>query len=161
MENRRLFKHELIEITIPKSSTLSKFYLPDLPNLRNVHLFGLESYTNAQLPKSIISGNNVIPMAILQSAFITLQSYNGKNFCYQLPLLDLKFLSNPAGGENQQLSPIVFVGQKINYPKSYIEIADTSLISAVENQVILLGNIYCEIKSIEEQDKKAEFLNRS
>jgi hypothetical protein len=158
---KRLFKHELIEVVIPVSSTSSKFYLPDLPNLRNVHLWNLATYSFLNTPKSIISGLPVIPMALLRSCFLTLQTYNGKNFCYQVPLIEFLTLSNIVVGQDNNYQPITFAGQKINYPKSYIEIADTTLISTTESQVILLGDIYSEIKEIAKKDAEANFRNQS
>lgn len=164
MKRDILYKHELVEVIIPAGSTLSKYYLPDLPNLRNVHLWNIEVFSSDEIPKSIISGNAVISPSLMKSAFLTLQSYNGKNFVYQRPFPLFKYIQNIfaiAANSLTEFYPRSFVGQKVNYPKSYVEIADTSLISGVAAQCILLSVEYSDIAAIEAKDRTAEFGNQS
>jgi hypothetical protein len=163
MKRDQLFKHELVEVVIPAGSTASRYYLPDLPNLRNVHIWNIETYTNLEVPKSIISGNNVIASDLFRSCFLSLQTYNGKNFLYQRPILTFKTIQTT--GDSAILTCEFynksFVGQKVNYPKSYIEIANPALISSNENQSILLSVEYSDIAAIEANDRKANFRNQS
>jgi len=164
MKRDILYKHELVEVNVPAGSTNSKFYLPDLPNIRNVHLWNIELYTGQDVPKSIISGNNVVPFPLFRSLFLTLQSYNGKNFVYQRPAPTFKYTQNILAAAADSLTefyPRAFAGQKVNWPKSYIEVADVSLISGVEAQTILISIEYSEVESIARKDKQASFRNQS
>ena len=156
---RKLNKSELIEIIIPKGSTTSKFQLPDIPNLRNVHLTNIEIYTEHIIPKSILSGNALISEALMKSCFLTLQAYNGKNFMWQKPFF--AFVNMFDGVSFFTWFPTMFVGQKVNYPKSYFEIADIALIPADVDTSVLIDISYCEVAAVANKDKKAGFRNQS
>jgi len=156
---RKLVKSEVIEIVIPKGSTGSKIQLPDIPNLRNVHLINIETYYQESMPKSPVSSNNVIPFALARVIFLTLQSYNGKNFMWQRWLIS--FVNAFNGGLIFSWFPIMFVGQKVNFPKSYIEIMDITQISATEDQALLLDITYSETAAKEAKDKESNFSNQS
>ena len=121
---RKVVRHEMVSVLIPANSTLSRFNIPDLPNLRNVHLLGLQVYTTNEITKDIISQNNVCNhIAVLHNSFITLVNYGGKEFLKQAPSI----LFNTSSANDQtstnwfETNPIGFVGQKANYPKSFIE----------------------------------------
>jgi len=133
---KKLIRHELVEITIPAGSTLTRFQFPDIPNLRNSHLWALQVYygpidnvtppdpaVNQLITKGIQTGLNVISNVKLRSCFITFVNYGGKEFLKQAPALNFQTqFAGPTG-------PIVpmewdtktFVGQKVSYPKSYLE----------------------------------------
>jgi hypothetical protein len=121
---QRIIRHELVSVLIPANSTQTRFLIPDLPNLRNVHLFGLQVYTNTQVTKDIQTQNGVLAVnAVLHTSFITFVNYGGKEFLKQAP--SIMFSTSVANlntstnwFENNSKS---FVGQKVNYPKSYIE----------------------------------------
>lgn len=131
---KRIIRHEFIEIQIPKGSTQTRFNFPDIPNLRNSHLFGLQIYNSNEVEKSILSGNDV--NANEQKGFITFVNYGGKEFLKQCPAVVFDTLFNKQFCEQDFKS---FVGQKVSYPKSYVEFAtapsdpakDTSLIFSV------------------------------
>lgn len=122
---KKIIRHELVSIAIPANSTLSRFNIPDLPNLRNVHTFGIQVYTDEITTRDIISQNQVVnSTAVLRNSFITLVNYGGKEFLKQAPatifqtivLNDTNMVKNEYEQDFKQL-----IGQKINYPKSFVE----------------------------------------
>jgi len=52
---QKIIRHELVEILIPAGSTLTRFQFPDIPNLRNSHIWGFQVYTRDEVTNSIIS----------------------------------------------------------------------------------------------------------
>lgn len=125
---QKIIRHELVEIVIPKGSTLTRYVIPDLPNLRNVHIFGLQVYDNHTVAKGIQTQLDVLPInTVLRNSFITLVNYGGKEFLKQAPATMFQTIfSQDIGGAPPTLNQLEwntknFVGQKVNYPKSYIE----------------------------------------
>lgn len=152
-------RSELIEVVIPMNNgqPKTKIQLPDNQNLRNSHLMGIETYTDELIPLSIVTKAPVVPVALMQSIFLTLQDYNGVNFASQDPILDYVNMAFITGGTPYSNFPIKFAGQKVNYPKSYIEIADSTLISTDTNQVVLFKIYYRYFEAVERQMQKANF----
>ena len=126
---QKIIRHELVSVAIPANSTLSRFVIPDLPNLREVLTFGLQVYNSDQVTKDIVSGNAVLSSAtVLNTAFFTFVNYGGKEFLKQAPAQmfnTLQNLYNPGligGGTNYtELNTKTLIGQKISFPKSFIE----------------------------------------
>ena len=155
---KRVIKHELVEVIIPKGSNATRFQLPDLQNLRNVQTWGIQaSYgglSNPIVPFSIISGRKVLPKASFQLSFITFENYGGREFDKQAPLVQYQTIENnmvsiPVG-ENvftdcsiQEKDFKNFVGQKINFPKSYIDTIG-KISSDLEDLVFLLSVYYTD-----------------
>ena len=120
----RQIRHELVEIIIPAASTLTRFQFPDIPNLRNSHLWGLQVYTRSQVTTSIISGNSLPTQTQVQhNSFVTLVNYGGKEFSKQVPAIIYNTLSFDDSTSTNvfNYNPNNFVGQKVNWPKSYLE----------------------------------------
>jgi hypothetical protein len=152
-------KEELIEVVIPANvagTPKTKIQLPDNQNLRNTHIMGIEFFHFADMPTNIITKGTIIPEALLKSIFLTLQTYNGKNIISQKPAITLH--TNSVVSER---SPSVFNSQKVNYPKSYIEIADSSLISTTVSEVVPMLIYYREFEKVEKDDRRANFKNQS
>jgi len=129
---QKIIRHELVEIPIPAGSTLTRFLIPDLPNLRNVHIFGLQVYFGntldaagttqaAFIPKGIQTQNNLVTWNVVQTAFMTLVNYGGKEFLKQAPAPIFTTNNQLILTQTNELNFKNFVGQKVNYPKSYIE----------------------------------------
>ena len=135
---QKIIRHELVEITIPAGSTATKYLIPDLPNLRNVHIFGLQVYTKSDTTTGI---QTQLPLTdvqpTLRTAFFTLVNYGGKEFLKQAPahIFHSSFNQNIGGGDpvlNQfEWNSKNFVGQRVNYPKSYIEFSTPPAIAGV------------------------------
>lgn len=146
---------QLIEIKIPKNTVgtvKTKIQFPDEQNLRESHLMGIETFHYADFPQSIVTKQTVVSEDVLKSIFITLQDYNGYNFDLQSPAIT--YHTNGTVREN---SPSVFVGQKMNYPKSYIEIADVSKLSTEEDQVLPVRVYYRLSDAREKELRQASF----
>ena len=91
---QRIIRHELVNILIPTGSTQTRFLIPDLPNLRNVHLFGLQVYTTEQVTRDINTQNLVLGHnAVLHNSFITFVNYGGKEFLKQAPSIMFNTIS--------------------------------------------------------------------
>jgi len=121
---KKIVRHELVSINIPANSTLSRFNIPDLPNLRNVHTYGIQVYTDLQITKDIISQNNVCnAAAVLNTSFITLVNYGGKEFLKQAPATMFQtIVDNALQDKNQYEQDFKgLIGQRCNYPKSFVE----------------------------------------
>jgi hypothetical protein len=122
---KKIIRHELVSIAIPANSTLSRFNIPDLPNLRNVHTFGIQVYTDEITTRDIISQNPVVnSTAVLRNSFITLVNYGGKEFLKQAPatIFQTIVLNNTIDVKNEYEQDFKqLIGQKINYPKSFVE----------------------------------------
>ena len=69
--------YEFLEIVIPASSTGTRFYAPDQPQLRFTSLLNLVCYTTDTISNSILSGNPLLSIANLQKTFLVLY-YNDK-----------------------------------------------------------------------------------
>lgn len=159
---RKIVKSELIEVIIPANANgkpKTKIQLPDNQNLRFSKLMGIRTYPGEIVPMSIQTKQTVVDEAFIQSTFLTLQMYNGKNFEWQAPMVD--FLQNGNGNGIGLVFPDGYNDQKVNWPKSYIEIADPTVISTTETQVLLLRIFYKELDAVEKKDSKAAFHKRS
>lgn len=147
---KRIVKHELFEVIVPAGSTATRFQLPDLQNLRNVSLWGVQIYYDAIVPYSIISGAAVINKQDAQYSFLTLENYAGRQFLNKSPYLMFQTIeNNMAATQNdsateQEKDFKNFVGQKVNWPKSYIDtvtpIADKSI-----DKVFLVSVYYTDL----------------
>ena len=152
-----IVKHEFAQINVPKGATNNRFYFPELPNLRDVHLLNLEIPSVDYLPKTPDNKAN-INNALFQTTFLTLVSYDGKEFCHQIPIQHLIYQSASGTGIDTLLKQ--FSGQKVNWTKSYVEFADNTLISAVAEEAVIFSIYYAETRKIDAKDKTA-FNNKS
>jgi hypothetical protein len=159
--SQKIIRHEWIEIPVLAGSTLTRFNFPDLPNLRNVLLFGLKCYNSTQLNASI---NNQLPLLsqvnVLFKSYITLVNYGGKEFLKQAPLqmFNTNF-DNDSGSTNQlENYPKYFAGQRVNWPKSYIQL--TSGAGNVNDQTFALSVYYSMPFAQEKQEDNYSFANK-
>lgn len=159
--SKKIIRHELVEIIIPKASTLTRFQFPDVPNLRNSHIFGCQVYTVDELTKSPISGNGLLSHTnVLHNSFITWVNYSGKEFSKQTPSIVFNTLSanlNTSSNwfENDFKS---YIGQKINYPKSYVEFATAP--ADPTNDKSFLVSIYYSLPEAEEKRESGYSFSR-
>lgn len=153
---KQIIRHELVEITIPANSSLTRYQFPDIPNLRNSMIWGLQVYTIDEISNSPISQQAILPhTAVLHQSFITLVNYGGKEFLKQAPSILFNTLSfNLQTSTNAYETDIKsFVGQKVNYPKSYIEFITTP--AAATNKSYLVSVYYS--LPIEEEKKESGY----
>ena len=148
---KRVVKHELIEVIVPAGSTATRFQLPDAQNLRNVQTWGIQIYYDLLVPFSIINGNPTITKADSLLSFITLENYAGRQFDKQSPINKYQTIEHnmtevagvPATIQEKDFK--CFVGQKINFPKSYIDTV-TPIANALggANKVFLISVYYTD-----------------
>jgi hypothetical protein len=145
---KKVVKHELIEIIVPAGSTATRFQLPDAQNLREVSTYGIQAYYTEIIPNSIISGYKLIEKLVFTNAYITFENYAGREFIKQAPLPQFQTIeNNMVDGDNpasiQEKDFKNLIGQKINFPKSYIE-TPFPIASATANTVFLLSVYYTD-----------------
>ena len=149
-----VWKHEFVYITIPSGSAPSRVNFPDVQNIRNVHLVNLETYTKDTLP---VNPNNteLITEKDMSTMYLTLQLYNGKEFVHQVPLQRVRIQQGVNSNSPYYMPTKNWIGQKVNWPKSYIDIIGLS--SAEADRVIVFSVWYADVKSIEANDQNYEF----
>ena len=150
--SKKIIRHELVEITIPAGSTLTRFNFPDLPNLRNVLLFGYQVYTVDAVNSSIISGNVVLPhTAVLHRSYTTFVNYGGKEFLKQAPNIMFNTLNqNLNTGTNwTETDTKAFVGQRVNWPSSYLQFTAAPADPTVTK--VFLCSVYYSLPPAQEQ----------
>ena len=163
--SKKIIRHELVEVIIPAGSSLTRFPFPDIPNLRNSHLWGLQVYPKNVIDKGIQTGIPLLDLfVVLKTSFITLCNYGGKEFLKQAPstLFQTQFVQDISGAPptvNQLEFTDVksFVGQKVSWPKSYIDFTappGTSVTPPID-QVFMIS-IYYSLP-IKEEEKESGF----
>jgi hypothetical protein len=112
--------YEFIEVVVPQSSTGTRFYFPDQPQLRFVSLLNLVCYTTDTITNSVLSGNALLSTANLKNSYLVLY-YNDRESVNRIPVLELnRVVSNSATAAfSFDITP--FAGQKIIWAKSYIQ----------------------------------------
>ena len=134
--------YEFIEVVVPQSSTATRFYFPDQPQLRFVSLLNLVCYTPNVVSNSILSGNALLSVANLQKTYLVLY-YNDKESVNRIPILELnRIASNSSTADPYAFAITPFAGQQIIWAKSYIQTptAYSSISSA--NFSVCLGVYY-------------------
>jgi len=120
---KKILNHELCEIAIPANTTAARFNFPDMPNLKDTKLFGLQVYTITQLPLSPLSGNALPTVVqVLNNSFITLVDYKGFEFLKQCPAVVFNTLAFDVSTSTniRENNAKLFNGQMVNWTKSYI-----------------------------------------
>ena len=112
--------YEFLEIVIPASSTGTRFYAPDQPQLRFTSLLNLVCYTTDTISNSILSGNPLLSIANLQKTFLVLY-YNDKESVSKIPVLELNRVVSNAATAAFSFDITPFAGQQIIWAKSYIQ----------------------------------------
>jgi hypothetical protein len=161
---KKIIRHEMVSVLIPANSSLTKFLIPDLPNLREVLTFGLQVYTQEEVAVDIISRNPVLPHTpVLHNSFMTFVNYGGKEFLKQAPSIMFNTLQQANGtltGTNwNEMDFKSLIGQKINFPKSYIEF---SVPPATGVDQAFIFSVYYSLPLLQEKkDSGYSFGNRS
>lgn len=133
--------YEFLEIVIPASSTGTRFYAPDQPQLRFTSLLNLVCYTTDTISNSILSGNPLLSIANLQKTFLVLY-YNDKESVSRIPVLELnRVVSNSATAAfSFDITP--FAGQQIIWAKSYIQTPTAYSSISASNFSVCFGVYY-------------------
>ena len=116
----RIERFEAVEIAVPSGSTLTRFYYPDIPNLRNAKITAIQFYTAGTITATPLTGSTPVTTADLKKSTLTL--YEGDlQLIYNIPMLNFNSIVNSAA------DPYVFElpainGMSISWVKSYVSV---------------------------------------
>jgi hypothetical protein len=115
--NIQITNAEYVEVLIPSGSTKQSIFFPDLPNLRNRPIVGIEAYAATEQATSN-SGQTVQALSDLPNASVTLY-YDGGEYIV-VPILSLRRVGN--NGANTAFFGDIpnLAGQNIVWTKSYV-----------------------------------------
>jgi hypothetical protein len=111
-------RFESIEIVIPIGSSLTRYYFPDLPNLRNALIDRLVIFPNTAISPSVLTGGYTATYFAIQRTSITLYA-GDQQLIYNCPLSSLINIAVNTSDVYYNL-PLEFNGQVISWTKSYI-----------------------------------------
>ena len=116
----RIERFEAVEIPVPSGSTLTRFYFPDLPNLRNAKISAIQIYTAGTITATPLTGSTPVTTADLKKSFLTL--YQGDlQLVYNVPLISLNNIVNSAADPYVFELPAVN-GITVSWVKSYVNL---------------------------------------
>ena len=117
----RIERFEAVEISVPSGSTLTRFYFPDLPNLRNAKISAIQVYTAGSITATPLTGSTPVTTADLKKSFLTL--YQGdQQLIYSLPLISLNNMVTGATPDPYTFELPAINGLTISWTKSYISL---------------------------------------
>jgi hypothetical protein len=126
---------EYVEVPIPTGNTKTQIYFPDLPNLRNRPIFGIECFTS-NIQGVTNSGATVQDYAQILNSTITLY-YDGGEFIV-VPIMSLVRINHGAAAHLYYDIPHL-AGQNVVWTKSYVTM--TGAIGAYAAKTFLF-NVY-------------------
>ena len=130
-------RFESVEVLIPTSSTNTRYYLPNLPNLSGALISAIQVYTPGTLSASPNTGSTLVTEADLKKSFIPL--YSGDlQLIYNAPLLAFSNIINSATNPYTNSLPDIN-NMIISWTKSFISLASAP---ATTNCVYALGVYY-------------------
>jgi hypothetical protein len=134
--NIQITNAEYVEVLIPTGNTKQSIFFPDLPNLRNRPITGIEAYSYVEQSVSN-SGNQVQDLSSLPYASVTLY-YDGGEYIV-VPILSLRRVGN--NGANTAFFGDIpnLAGQNIVWTKSYVSM--NSSVNSFANKSFLF-NVY-------------------
>jgi len=116
----RIERFEAIEVAVPSGSTLTRFQFPDVPQLRNAKISGIQVFTAGSITATPLTGSTPVTTADLKKSFLTL--YQGDlQLIYSLPLISLNSMVNSAADPYTFELPAIN-GLTISWTKSYISL---------------------------------------
>ena len=116
----RIERFEAVEISVPSGSTLTRFYFPDLPNLRNAKISAIQVYTAGSITATPLTGSTPVTTADLKKSFLTL--YQGDlQLVYNVPMIFLNNIVNSAADPYTFELPAVN-GITVSWVKSYVNL---------------------------------------
>ena len=116
----KLERFESVEIAVPSSSTLTRFYFPDLPNLRNAKVTAIQVYTAGSITATPLTGSTPVTTADMKKSFLTL--YQGDlQLIYNMPMVGLNSIVNSAT-DPYRFQPPILEDITISWVKSYVSL---------------------------------------
>lgn len=157
-QTKTLIKDESLFIVVPLGFTGGQLNFPDDQYIRNKKLMSMElipdlGSNQLGVPQSrYTDGNFLANMNLLKDCYITLESYSGVQFIRKRPVFSLlnQVISNTLGSGSVS-SPPEFIGQRVNWPKSYIEFP--SIAATGQQEYVLFQVCFTELdkKTIQKQ----------
>jgi hypothetical protein len=84
----RIKRFEAVEINVPNGSTLTRYYFPDLPQLRQAKIEAIQVYVAGAISATPLTGSTPVTVADAKKSFLTL--YQGDlQLIYNIPILGL------------------------------------------------------------------------
>ena len=115
----RIERFEAVEIAVPSGSTLTRFYFPDLPNLRNAKITAIQVYTAGTITATPLTGSTPVTTADLKKSFLTL--YEGDlQLVYNVPMLNFNNMVTGATPDPYTFELPAINGITISWVKSYV-----------------------------------------
>lgn len=113
----QILNAEYVEVAIPTANTKQQIYFPDLPNLRNRPIMGIEAYSAAE-QATTTAGSTVQALSDLPNATVTLY-YDGGEYIV-VPVLSIRRVGN--NGSNTAFFADIpnLAGQNVVWTKSYV-----------------------------------------
>jgi len=116
----KVTRFESVEVQVSSGSVLTRFNLPDLPNLRNALIDRIVFYTPGTITATPLTGSTPVTIADMKKSFLTL--YEGDlQLIYQIPILEFNNIVNSATDPYQN-DPLDINGITISWTKSYISL---------------------------------------
>lgn len=116
----RIERFEAVEINVPSGSTLTRFYFPDLPNLRNAKISAIQVYTAGSITATPLTGSTPVTTADLKKSFLTL--YQGDlQLVYNVPMISLNNIVNASADPYTFELPAIN-GITVSWVKSYVNL---------------------------------------
>jgi len=120
MEFNSLTRYEAVEIPVISGSTLTKWFFPDLPNLRNARIRMIDAYTPGTITATPLTGSTPATVADMKKTTITL--YVGDlQLVYNMPLLTFNNFVNSANDPYLNI-PVNVNGMTISWTKSFVSV---------------------------------------
>jgi hypothetical protein len=116
----RIERFEAVEINVPSGSTLTRFYFPDLPNLRNAKISAIQVFTAGTITATPLTGSTPVTTADMKKSFLTL--YQGDlQLVYNVPMITLNNIVNSAADPYTFELPAIN-GITVSWVKSYVNL---------------------------------------
>jgi hypothetical protein len=116
----KIERFESVEIQVPLNSSLTRYYFPDLPNLRNAKVTGIQVYTAGSISATPLTGSTPVTTADMKKSFLTL--YQGDlQLIYNIAMTGLNSIVNSAGDPYRFELPQI-ADLTISWVKSYVSL---------------------------------------
>jgi hypothetical protein len=117
----RIERFEAVEIAVPSGSTLTRFYFPDLPNLRNSKITSIQVYTAGTISATPLTGSTPVTTADLKKSFLTL--YQGDlQLVYNVPMISLNNMVTGSSPDPYTFELPAINGITVSWVKSYVNL---------------------------------------
>ena len=114
-------RFESVEVNVPTGSSNTRYFFPDLPQLRNAMVQNIQLYTPGTLSATPNTGSTMATEADLKKSFLTL--YSGDlQLIYNAPLLAFSNIINSATNPYTNSLPDIN-NMVISWTKSYISLS--------------------------------------